>query len=248
MSNILEVENVNLARGGLRILSDLNLAVRENHVTSLIGPNGAGKTTAFNAISGFMRADSGTIRFEGRSVSGFLPEKLTSMGLARTFQRVRGLPSLSVRDNLVIGAFNHTNSVKVARAQADELLEALSLTDVADMGASSLPIGTRKILEVGRVLSTKPKLVLLDEVMGGLGPTEVNIMVEFIRDLPSQGVSVLLVEHHMEAVMSVSDHIIAINRGENLAEGTPEEIASNHAVIEAYLGGGIDDGNADAEA
>ena len=248
MTNILEVERVNLARGGLQILSELTLNVRENHITSLIGPNGAGKTTVFNAISGFMKADSGTIRFENRAITGMLPEKLTSMGLARTFQRVRGLPTLSVRDNLVIGAFNHTNSVKVARAQADELLEALRLTDVASSTAAALPIGTRKILEVGRVLSTKPKLVLLDEVMGGLGPTEVNVMVDFIRGLPGQGVSVLLVEHHMEAVMSVSDHIIAINRGKNLAEGTPEEIASNHDVIEAYLGGGVDDGIADAEA
>ena len=149
-------------------------------------------------------------------------------GLARTFQRVRGLPSLSVRDNLVIGAFNHTNSVKAARAQADELLEALQLTEVADANAASLPIGTRKILEVGRVLSTKPKLVLLDEVMGGLGPTEVKVMVEFIRGLPGQGVSVLLVEHHMEAVMSVSDQLIAINRGTNLAEGTPDGIANEY--------------------
>lgn len=248
MSNILEIEKIDLARGGLQILSQLTFNVREGHITSLIGPNGAGKTTAFNAISGFMRADSGKIRFEGRNVAGMLPEKLTSMGLARTFQRVRGLPSLTVRDNLVIGALNRTNSVRKARERADELLQALHLSEIADTIASSLPIGTRKILEVGRVLSTKPKLVLLDEVMGGLGPAEVKIMVEFIRALPAQGVTVLLVEHHMEAVMSVSDRIIAINRGKNLAEGTPAEIASHPDVIEAYLGGGVDDGIADAEA
>lgn len=241
MSAILRGEGLNLARGGLQILSEITFEIGEGLVTSLIGPNGAGKTTLFNAISGFMRLDSGKVEFDGRNIRGLLPEQIAGRGLARTFQKVRGFPSLTVHENLVVGALNSTGSVHEARARADILVDALQLQVYSQQRASSLPIGTRKLLEVGRVLSTQPKLVLLDEVMGGLGPTEVKIMVEFVRDLPSQGVTVLLVEHHMEAVMNVSDRIIAISRGENLAEGTPQEIAQDQGVLEAYLGTGAED-------
>lgn len=241
MNAILRAEGLNIARGGLQILSDLTFEIKEGLITSLIGPNGAGKTTVFNAISGFMRLDSGTVELDGKSIKGLLPEQIADRGLARTFQKVRGFPTLTVRENLVVGALNGTGSVNDARHRADEIIEALRLEDFAQQSAAALPIGTRKLLEVGRVLSTQPRLVLLDEVMGGLGPTEVKIMVEFIRGLPAKGVTVLLVEHHMEAVMNVSDRIIAINRGINLAEGLPDEIARDKGVIEAYLGTGAED-------
>jgi ABC-type branched-subunit amino acid transport system ATPase component len=235
MTLALDVQSVSIRRGGLQILDSLDLEVEKGSVTGVIGPNGAGKTTLFNVVSGFMRPDAGVVLVEGEPITGLLPEKICARGLARTFQKVRGFPTLSVRENVLVGAL-HRNSVHSAAELVDQLLSGLGLDPYADVPAEVLPVGLRKRLEVARVLATEPNVVLLDEVMGGLVPTEVKEMMTFIRALPEQGVTVVFIEHHMEAVMTISDKVVVIDRGKNLAVGTPREVAANSAVVAAYLG------------
>lgn len=235
MTVILEARGVNLQRGGLKILSDLNISIKKNAVTGVIGPNGAGKTSMFNVLSGFMRLDGGDVIFEGKSLVGLSPEAICRRGVARTFQKVRGYPTLSVRENVFVGAVNRLPRPD-AEALVDELVAALGLDDLAEQPAEILSVGNRKRLEVARVLATGAKVVLLDEVMGGLVPAEVQQMMELIVSLKERGITVVLIEHHMNAVMGVSDHLYVIQRGHNLADGTPVEIARNEAVIAAYLG------------
>ena len=235
MTAILEVRRVSLQRGGLKILSDLDISIEENAVTGVIGPNGAGKTSLFNVLSGFMKPDGGDVLFEGKSLVGFPPEEVCRRGVARTFQKVRGYPALSVRENVLVGAVNRLPR-REAAAIVGELLTALELDAIADQPAEILSAGNRKRLEVARVLATGAKVVLLDEIMGGLVPAEVQQMMKLIVSLKERGITVVLIEHHMSAVMGVSDHIYVIQRGKNLADGTPTEIARNEAVIAAYLG------------
>lgn len=235
MSAILEARGIHLQRGGLKILSDLNISVEENKVTGVIGPNGAGKTSLFNVLSGFMSLNAGDVIFEGRSLVGLKPETICRRGVARTFQKVRGYPALSVRENILVGAVNRLPR-REAEALVDELLAAMDLEGLAQQPAEILSVGNRKRLEVARVLATGAKVVLLDEVMGGLVPTEVQQMMKLIASLKDRGITVVLIEHHMNAVMGISDHIYVIQRGLNLADGAPADIARNEAVIAAYLG------------
>lgn len=235
MTAILEAHKVNLQRGGLKILSDLDISIRENAVTGVIGPNGAGKTSLFNVLSGFMRLDNGDVLFEGKSLVGLSPEAICRRGVARTFQKVRGYPALSVRENVLVGTVNRLPR-REAEALVDELLTALGLNQLAEVPAEILSVGNRKRLEVARVLATGARVVLLDEVMGGLVPAEVQQMMKLIVSLKARGITVVLIEHHMNAVMGISDHVYVIQRGRNLADGTPAEIARNEAVIAAYLG------------
>jgi branched-chain amino acid transport system ATP-binding protein len=235
MTAILEARGVNLQRGGLKILSDLDISIEANAVTGVIGPNGAGKTSLFNVLSGFMRLDGGDVVFEGKSIVGLSPEAICRRGVARTFQKVRGYPALSVRENVMVGAFNRLPR-REAETLVAELLTALELDDHAEQPAEILSVGHRKRLEVARVLATGAKVVLLDEVMGGLVPAEVQQMMKLILSLKARGITVVLIEHHMNAVMGISDHVYVIQRGRNLADGAPAEIARNEAVIAAYLG------------
>lgn len=235
MTAILNARAVSLQRGGLKILSELDISVKEHSVTGVIGPNGAGKTSLFNVLSGFMKPNSGDIVFEGRSLVGIAPEAICRLGVARTFQKVRGYPALSVRENVLVGAINRLPR-REAESLTDELLSSLELEDLAGQPAEVLSVGNRKRLEVARVLATGAKVVLLDEVMGGLVPVEVQQMMALITSLKQRGITVVLIEHHMSAVMSISDHIYVIERGKNLADGAPAEIARNEAVIAAYLG------------
>jgi len=235
MNAILEARGVDLQRGGLKILSDLNISIEEHKVTGIIGPNGAGKTSLFNVLSGFMRLNGGDVLFEGNSIVGLTPETICQRGIARTFQKVRGYPSLSVRENVLVGAVNRLPRHEAATL-VDELIDRMDLEELADQPAEILSVGNRKRLEVARVLATGAKVVLLDEVMGGLVPTEVRQMMTLIASLKQHGITVVLIEHHMNAVMGISDHIYVIERGRNLADGPPAEIASNEAVIAAYLG------------
>lgn len=238
--NILDVTDVSISLGGLKILEDVHLTAERGEITGVIGPNGAGKTTLFNIVSGFMRPSSGSVKFNGNELIGRTPEQIAKDGLARTFQKVRGLPTLTVRENVLVGALNRHLTVGDARDITEPILEKLSLAPFADAIAGALPIGLRKRLEVARVLATEPELVLLDEVMGGLVPSEVQAMMATIRELAESGTSVVLIEHHMKAVMALSRHVVVLERGRNLAAGTPAEVTKDPGVLTAYLGEGYE--------
>lgn len=234
--NVLEATDITLRRGGLTILDGVSLAVEQGSILGVIGPNGAGKTTLFNVLTGFMKPDAGDILLDGDSILGVSPEVSCARGLARTFQKVRGFPGLTVRENVTVGALNRHRSMSDAADVASSLMEDGGLTAYADMIPSALSIGLRKRLEVARVLATEPRVVLLDEVMGGLVPSEVTATMAQIRAMPERGISVILVEHHMRAIMGVSDQVLVLDRGRTIALGTPQAIAADPEVIGAYLG------------
>jgi branched-chain amino acid transport system ATP-binding protein len=233
---ILEIRNVSKFFGGLAANSDVSFEMTEGMILGLIGPNGAGKTTLFNCITGFYEPSRGEVVFNGRKMNGLRPDEVCKLGMARTWQIVRPLANLSVLDNVTVGALCRTRSVRDARRAASAQLEVVGLTHIADRLAGSLPIGERKKLEIARVLATKPKLLLLDEVMGGLNPAETDDIIQKILDIRDQGVTQMVIEHDMKAIMRLSDRIVVLSSGEKLAEGTPQEVVSNPQVIEAYLG------------
>jgi len=233
---ILEISHVSRFFGGLAANHDITFSLEEGTITGLIGPNGAGKTTLFNCITGFYPPSRGEIFFHGRRINGLGPDRICELGMARTWQMVRPLAKMSVLDNILVGALLRTGSVKKARELAAEQLAVVRLEGKARLPAGGLPIGERKKLEMARVLATRPKLLLLDEVMGGLNPTESEELIELILAIKQRGVSQMVIEHHMEAIMRVSDRVVVLNSGEKLAEGTPQEVSRDRAVIDAYLG------------
>jgi branched-chain amino acid transport system ATP-binding protein len=205
-------------------------------IMGLIGPNGAGKTTLFNCITGYYPPSRGEILFKGSKINGLLPDKVCKLGMVRTWQKVRPLAKMTVLDNVMVGALCRTNSLKIAGDAAMEQLKVVRLEHKARFLAGGLPIGERKKLEVARVLATKPELLLLDEVMGGLNPAESEEIIQLILDIKARGVTQMVIEHDMKAIMRISDRIVVLNSGEKLAEGSPMEIVNNPAVIQAYLG------------
>lgn len=233
---ILEIRHVSKFFGGLAANSDVSFELGDGMIMGLIGPNGAGKTTLFNCITGYYPPSRGEIIFAGRRMNGLQPDKVCKLGMVRTWQKVRPLTNLSVLDNVMVGALCRTNSVKHARDIALEQLRLVRLDNKTTLAAGTLPIGERKKLEVARVLATKPKLLLLDEVMGGLNPAESEEIIRLILDIRSEGITEMVIEHDMKAIMRLSDRIVVLNSGEKLAEGTPQEIVDNPQVIEAYLG------------
>jgi len=233
---LLELEAVTRRFGGLTAVSAVSFAVSEGDVVGLIGPNGAGKTTLFNVIAGALPPSSGHIRFAGTDITGERPHRICQQGLARTFQIVKPFGNLSVIDNVLIGAFTRVRERDAAYAEAERALEVSGLARWRDAVARSLPIGLRKRLEVARSLATRPRLLLLDEAMNGLNPTELGEMMALIRRLNSAGISILLIEHVMAAVMNLCSRIVVIHHGEKIAEGPPHEIARDPRVIDAYLG------------
>jgi len=233
---VLEIRHLSKFFGGLAANSDVSFEVSERTIVGLIGPNGAGKTTLFNCITGYYRPSKGEIIFEGRRMNGLHPDKVCKLGMARTWQKVRPLTNLSVLDNVVVGALCRTNSVKEARDIAHAQLRVVRLEGKANSRAGTLPIGERKKLEVARVLATRPKMVLLDEVMGGLNPAESEDIIQLILEIKNQGVTQMVIEHDMKAIMRLSDRIVVLNSGEKLAEGSPQTIVHDPRVIEAYLG------------
>ncbi|HVP65741.1 MAG TPA: ABC transporter ATP-binding protein [Anaeromyxobacteraceae bacterium] len=236
MSPILDIQNVSKFFGGLAANSDVSFSVEPRTVVGLIGPNGAGKTTLFNCITGYYPPSRGQVVFKGQRIDGLTPDRICKLGMARTWQKVRPLAKLSVLDNVVVGALARTRSVPQAREVALEQLKVVRLQHKADHPAGGLPIGERKKLEVARVLATGPELLLLDEVMGGLNPAESEEIISLILDIRRRGLTQMVIEHDMKAIMRISDRVVVLNSGEKLAEGLPQEIVTNPAVITAYLG------------
>jgi branched-chain amino acid transport system ATP-binding protein len=231
------VENVSKSFRGLRAVSGVSLDVKEHEIVGLIGPNGAGKTTLFNIIAGAMGADTGQVRFGDKPLSGLRADQICHAGIGRTFQLVRPFAGLSVLDNVVVGALAHERSVPAARLRASRLIERLGLGSKSSQPASSLTLPDRKRLEVARALATGPQLLLLDEVMAGLRPSEVDPVVALFSELNRQeGIAILLIEHVMRATMALADRIVVIHHGEVIARGTPSEVVQDPAVLACYLG------------
>jgi branched-chain amino acid transport system ATP-binding protein len=233
---ILEIRHVSKFFGGLAANADVSFSMQQGMIMGLIGPNGAGKTTLFNCITGYYPPSKGEVLFKGVRMNGLQPDQVAHLGMVRTWQKVRPLAKLTVLDNVMVGALARTNSLKVAREVAHEQLKVVRLAHKDAMLAGGLPIGERKKLEVARVLATKPELLLLDEVMGGLNPAESEEIIQLILELKKGGLTQMVIEHDMKAIMRISDRIVVLNSGEKLAEGGPREIADNPDVIAAYLG------------
>ena len=233
----LELAGVGKSFRGLRAVHDVSFSVPAGAIHALIGPNGAGKTTIFNMIAGVYAPDAGTVRLDGRAISGLRPDRVCDAGVGRTFQLVKPFKGLSVLENVTVGALHRTADLARARDSADAILSRLGLFERRHQLAESLTLPDRKRLEVARALATEPKLLLLDEVMAGLRPTEVDVMVGFLRELNSKtGLTILLIEHVMRAVMALAAEIVVVSYGEKIAEGTPQEIARHQAVLDVYLG------------
>ena len=235
---LLEVKGLTKRFGGLVAVDSLDFTVSAGETVSIIGPNGAGKTTVFNLITGFYQPTSGEINFDGLNLVGSKPHRTALLGVGRTFQVVKPLRGLSVFENILVGAFARTGDRDEARRIAQDVIEFTDLATLGDALADGLPIGMRKRLELARSLATGPKLILLDEVMSGLNPTESKEAVELIRRLRDErGISAVAgVEHVMQVVMSISDRVIVLNHGRKIAEGSPSQVVGNPDVIEAYLG------------
>jgi branched-chain amino acid transport system ATP-binding protein len=240
MPAILEISHVSKFFGGLAANSDVSFSVELGSIMGLIGPNGAGKTTLFNCITGYYPPSKGEVRFKGVRMNGLQPNQVCRLGMARTWQKVRPLAKMSVVDNVMVGALARTNSLSVARQVAMEQLRVVRMDHKAGFLAGGLPIGERKKLEVARVLATKPELLLLDEVMGGLNHAESEEIILLILELKARGLTQVVIEHDMKAIMRLSDRIVCLNSGEKLAEGSPHEVAHNKDVETAYLGDSVD--------
>jgi branched-chain amino acid transport system ATP-binding protein len=233
----LDIRNVSKSFRGLSAVRKLSIAVEPGAIVALIGPNGAGKTTLFNMVAGALAPDSGEIHFDGARIDGLRPDQACAAGIGRTFQLVKPFAGLSVLDNVIVGALKRASAVSDARRRATDILAQLGLRHKADLPASALTLPDRKRLEVARALATMPRLLLLDEVMAGLRPTECDEMVGLFRAIHQQGkVTIVLIEHVMRAVMALAQEVFVLHHGEVLAHGTPEHISRNPAVLECYLG------------
>lgn len=235
--SIIEVKNVSKQFGGLAALTDVSFVLNQGEILGLIGPNGAGKTTMFNVINGFYPPTKGDVLLKGKSVSNLKPHNLCILGVARTFQVVKPLQRMSTLDNVIASAFIRTKSKAEAEEVSNEVLKFTGLYGDRHLISKGLPLGKRKRLEIARALATKPEIILLDESFAGLNPTEINEQIEIVKKIRSErGITILIIEHHMKVIMSISDRIVVLNYGQKIAEGTPSEIGRNPVVIEAYLG------------
>lgn len=233
---MLRVENVTKMFGGLVALKGVTLTLSQGQIKSIIGPNGAGKTTLFNIISGFMAPWEGEIRFNNQSITGQPPEKIAHAGVARTFQVVKPFSNLTALENVLVGALNAHAHLRKAREEAMRILDYIGMADKAEWPARKLTLEDLKRLELGRALAIRPTLLLLDEVMAGLNPSEVEEFIALIRRIRNDGVTVLLIEHIMHAILSLSDEVLVLNHGEKIYEGDTQGVVKDRKVVEAYLG------------
>ena len=233
---MLTLESVTKRFGGLTAVRGVSLEVRRGDLLGIIGPNGAGKTTLFNVIAGYYRPEEGRVVFEGRDVTGLPAHAISRLGLTRTFQIVKPFGNLCVADNVMIGALTRLQRVRDARVEAERVIALCGLGPHAPARARALPVGLRKRLEVARALATRPRLLLLDEVMAGLNPSELAGIIDLVRRVHAEGVTLIVIEHVMAAMMRLAQRIVMLHHGEKIAEGTPREIAADRRVIDAYLG------------
>jgi branched-chain amino acid transport system ATP-binding protein len=238
--NILEIEGLCKYFGGLAAAAGVDLHVGQGEIVGLIGPNGAGKTTVFNLVSGALVPDSGTVRFRGKSIAGLKPHEITRMGIARTFQSVKVFSNMSALENVLLGRLfgreKQSAMTDAVRRESGAILDFVGLKGLKESRAQDLILANQKRLEVARALATRPSLLLLDEVMAGLTPTEVASSMDLVKKIRDKGVTVFMIEHVMKAIMSICDRIVVLHHGEKIAEGTPQEIVQNRTVIEVYLG------------
>jgi branched-chain amino acid transport system ATP-binding protein len=235
---LLQVDNLTKNFGGLRAVSDLSFALQSGEILGLIGPNGAGKTTAFNLMSGFIEPSSGTVTLDGQNIVGLKPHAVVKRGIARTFQIVKPFRKLTCLENVTLATFLHEADRTKAEAEALLKLEIVGMADRRDRPASDLTLSEQKRLEIARALGTRPKILFLDEPMGGLNPTEEESACALVQRIRDGGVTVILVEHHMKAIMKTSDRVLVLHHGVKIADGIPQEIVRNPDVVAAYLGEG----------
>jgi branched-chain amino acid transport system ATP-binding protein len=235
---ILEVSQVSKQFGGLKAVDDVSLSVQQGSLSAIIGPNGAGKTTLFALVSGFIRPDQGSVKLNGQDITQSSPDANARLGLTRTFQIVQPFASQTVRENIAVGVHLHVPNRSEALAQAEQIAQQVGLTSQLDKLASDLTVAGRKRLELARALATQPKLLLLDEVLAGLNPSEIAEMIPVIRGIVDRGVTVLMIEHVMQAVMNLAEHVWVLAQGKLIAQGSPIQVTSDSNVIEAYLGKG----------
>lgn len=237
-AGLLTVRHLSRSFGGLRAVHDVSMTVAPGSLSALIGPNGAGKTTLFSLISGFYRPDAGRIEFDGRDITGRTPHAIARAGMARTFQIVQPFAAQTVRENIAVGAHLHEPSRPGALAAARSVAQRVGLGSQLDKPAADLTVSGRKRLELARALATQPKLLLLDEVLAGLNPQELREMIPVVRDVAQSGVTVLMIEHVMQAVMNLAEHVWVLAQGQLIAQGSPAQVTTDAGVIEAYLGHG----------
>ena len=235
---LLSVEGVSRRFGGLLAVNAASLSADAGRITALIGPNGAGKTTLFSLISGFLKPSAGKVRYAGHDVTGEPPHRLARRGIARTFQIVQPFAGLSVRDNILVGAYLRHPARAAALELAEQVGRDVGLGDTLDRPAHALTVAGRKRLELARALATGPKLLLLDEVLAGLNPSEIRDVVPVIRALSASGIALLMIEHVMQAVMSLAEHVFVLAEGRIIAQGSPAQVVADPVVVEAYLGHG----------
>ncbi len=236
--SLLAVERVTRRFGGLLAVNAASLTATEGCITALIGPNGAGKTTLFAIVSGFLKASEGTVRFAGEDITGEPPHRLARRGIARTFQIVQPFAGLSVHENILVGAHLHHRTRAAALAVVEQVARDVGLTELLNRPAETLTVAGRKRLELARALAIEPKLLLLDEVLAGLNPSEIRDIAPVIRGLCGRGITIVMIEHVMQAVMSLAEQVFVLAEGRVIAEGAPAQIAADPVVIEAYLGHG----------